>query len=162
METIEFDVKMTVGTLFDFKIQYAYKQAVTILSTCVGFVLCFLFLTGKQTNIIYLLFGILLILYVPVTSIYNAFVQVKMIPSFQKPLHYKLSEEGIEISQEDVTQTLPWEQVVKATGDRKSLFVYSSKRAAFIFPRTAMGDNTTDVIAMIARNIPPKNMKIRY
>ncbi len=162
MKTIEFDVKMTAGTLFDFKVQHAYKQAVTILATCAGFVLWFLFLSKQQTSLLYPILGSVLILYVPFTSLYNSFVQIKLMPGFQKPLHYRICEEGIEISQDEQTQMLPWEQVMKASGDRKSIFVYSTSRAAFIFPRACMGDHTADVIGMIATHIPPSKMKIKY
>lgn len=162
MNEIEFDVKMTMGILFDFKIQHAYKKAITILATCAGIVLWFLFITGQQTSLLYPIIGTVLILYVPFTNLYNSFVQVKMLPGFQKPLHYRICEEGIEVSQEEEKQMLLWEQVVKATGDKKSLFVYSTQNAAFIFPRKCLEENTVEVIAMIARNIPPKNMKIRY
>lgn len=162
MDNIEFDVKMTVGTLFNFKVQHAYKQAITILATCAGFVLCFLFFTKQQTSLIYPIIGAILIFYVPVTNFYNAFMQVKLVPGFQKPLHYRICEEGIEVSQDEEKQMLAWNEVVKATGNQKSIFVYSSKRAAFIFPRACMGEYTIEVIAMIARNIPPQAMKIRY
>lgn len=162
LETIEFDVQMKVGTLYDYKIQNAYKQPITILVTCAGMLLWFLFLSKQQTHILYPALGSILILYVPFTSLQNAFVQTKMIPAFQNPLHYKLSDEGIEVSQEEQTEKMSWEQVLKATGDKKSIFVYTSKNAAFIFPRKCMGDNTSDVIAMIARNVPTGKMKIRY
>ena len=162
LETIEFDVQMKVGTLYDYKIQNAYKQPITILATCAGMLLWFLFISGQQTHILYTILGSIMILYVPFTSLQNAVVQTKMLPAFQKPLHYKISDEGIEVSQEEQTEMLPWDKVMKATGDRKSLFVYTSKNAAFVFPRNSMGDNTAEVIALIARNVPTEKMKIRY
>lgn len=162
METIEFDVQMKVETLYDFKIHNAYKQAITILATCAGMLLWFLFLSKQQTHILYPVLGSLLILYVPFTALQNALVQSKLTPAFQRPLHYKLSDEGIEISQDDQTEKMTWDQVLKATGNRKSIFVFTSRNAAFIFPRKCMGDNTAEVIALIARNVPTAKMKIRY
>lgn len=159
---IEFDVKMTPGILFDFKMQYSYRQPITILATAAGGVLCYLFISGMQTNLIYLIIGILLILYTPVNNLYSSFVQVKLIPSFQEPLHYRLAEEGIEVSQGEEKQVLPWDNVTKAYSNKKSIFVHSSKKAAFIFPRKSLGNFETEAIQTIAAHISPDIMKIRY
>ena len=35
---LEFDVKVTPGVLYDFKIQHTYKKPITILATALGFV----------------------------------------------------------------------------------------------------------------------------
>lgn len=159
---IEFDVKVTAPVLIDFQMQHSYKQAITIFMTAAGAVLCFLFISGKQTSPLYIVIGLIAIFLTPVQNIYNSIIKVKMIEAFQTPLHYKLSEEGIEVSQGEVSQLLEWNQVMKVTGTRKSIFVYSTKRAAFIFPRKEMDHQTEDVIRMIAAHIEPKKLKLRY
>ena len=104
----------------------------------------------------------LFIVYEPLTAAYRAYVQAKLTPAFQQPLHYRLCEEGIEVSQNGETQMAKWEQCVKACNTRKSIFVYTSKVNAFIFPRTDLGNQADDVIAYIAKHISPEIMKIRF
>ena len=97
---LEFDVKVTPGVLYDFKIQHTYKKPSTILATALGFVSIYLFFVREDNTRFLLLFlGILFIVYEPLTAAYRAYVQAKLIPAFQQPLHYRFCEEGIEVSQ---------------------------------------------------------------
>lgn len=159
---LEFDVKMTPGVLYDFKIQHAYKQPITILATALGFFSIYLFFIREEYRFLFLILGILFIVYEPITAMYRSYVQVKLMPTFQQPLHYRLCEEGIEISQNGESQIAKWEQCVKACNTRKSIFVYTSKNNAFIFPRADMGNRTEDVIQYIATHVTPDVMKIRF
>ena len=160
---LEFDVKVTTGVLYDFKIQHTYKKPVTIFATALGFLFIYLFFTREDTmRFVLLIFGILFIVYEPLTAAYRSYIQAKLTPAFQQPLHYRLCEEGIEISQDGETQMAKWEQCVKACNTRKSIFVYTSKVNAFIFPRVDLGNQTDDVIAYIAKHVSPDVMKIRF
>lgn len=159
---IEFDVKITPWVLYDFKLQHTYRKAITILATAAGFVAIYLSFVREQQKLLLLFIGIALIAYEPLTALYRSFVQAKMLPAFQQPLHYRLSEEGIEISQGEEKQMATWEQCVKACNTRKSIFVYTSKSNAFIFPRADLGSQTEEVIGYIAMHIPPDIMKIRF
>lgn len=160
---LEFDVKVTPGVLYDFKIQHTYKKPITILATALGFFCIYLFFAREDTSrILFLILGIAFIVYEPLTAAHRSFVQAKLIPAFQQPLHYKLCEEGIEISQNGEIQMAKWEQCMKACNTRKSIFIYTSKTNAFIFPRVDLGNQTEDVIAYIAAHISPDRMKIRF
>ncbi len=159
---LEFDVKITPGVLYDFKIQHTYKKPITILATAIGFFSIYLFFVREDYRFLFLLLGIVFIVYEPLTAIYHSYIQAKLTPAFQQPLHYRLCEEGIEISQNGETQMAKWEQCVRACNTRKSLFVYTSKVNAFIFPRTDLGNQAEDVIAYIATHVSPEVMKIRF
>ena len=159
---IEFDVKITPWVLYDFKLQHTYKKAVTILATAAGFVALYLAYVRPEQRILLIIIGAVLIAYEPLTALYRSFVQAKMLPAFQKPLHYRLCEEGIEISQDGEKQMATWEQCMKACNTRKSIFVYTSKSNAFIFPRTDLGEQTEAVIGYIATHVSPDVMKIRF
>lgn len=159
---LEFDVKVTPGVLYDFKIQHTYKKPITILATALGFFSIYLSFVREEYKLIFLFLGIVFIVYEPITAAYRAYVQAKLTPAFQQPLHYRLCEEGIEISQGEEKQMAKWEQCVKACNTRKSIFVYTSKANAFIFPRTDLGNLTEDVISYIATHVSPDVMKIRF
>ncbi|MBQ3516945.1 MAG: YcxB family protein [Lachnospiraceae bacterium] len=160
---LEFDVKITTGVLYDFKIQHTYKKPITILATALGFVSIYLFFAREDnTRLLFLVLGIIFIVYEPVMAIYHSYVQAKLTPAFQQPLHYRFCEEGIEISQNGETQMAKWEQCVKACNTRKSIFLYTSKVNAFIFPRVDLGNQAEDVIAYIAKHVSPEAMKIRF
>ena len=52
--------------------------------------------------------------------------QMMNTPAFKEALHYKLTEEGIEVSQGEVVQFQKWEDMHKAVSTSQSLIVYTS------------------------------------
>ena len=159
---LEFDVKITPGVLYDFKIQHTYKKPITILATALGFFSIYLAFAREEYKILFFILGIVFIVYEPLTALYHSFIQARLTPAFLQPLHYRFCEEGIEVSQNEESQMAPWEQCVKACNTRKSIFVYTSAKNAFIFPRADLGNQTEDAIAYIAKHVPPTAMKIRF
>ena len=83
-------------------------------------------------------------------------------PAFKQPLHYKMTDEGIEVSQGEDVQQLNWDSMHKAVSTSKSIILYTSRVSASIFPRKDLGDTTPKVIEMISTHMPPKKVKIRY
>ncbi len=82
-------------------------------------------------------------------------------PSFKNPLHYKLTEEGIEVSQGDAADSQKWEDMHKAVSTGRSIVVYTSRINACIFPKKDIGEDKYKVIEMISTHMPPGKVKIR-
>lgn len=82
-------------------------------------------------------------------------------PAFKEPLHYKLTEEGMEVSQGEEVQTQKWTDMYKAVSTPKSLIVYTSRVNASIFPKQDLGELTPGVIEMISTHMPPSKVSIR-
>jgi hypothetical protein len=72
-----------------------------------------------------------------------------------------LNEEGITISQGEVSDAQSWGDMVKAVSTSRSLIVYTSPVNATIFPKNQLGDKQTYVIEMISKHMPPQKVKIR-
>ncbi len=159
-DEIEFDVKMSAGILYDFSLYHVYRSPVGILGTIVGILLIVYF--GRTRELLYLAFGIVVILYLPVTLFFNCKKQMLLTPSYKEALHYRVSKDGIEVSQGEVTQGHDWGQVIRAVGTPKSLFIYTGKNVATIFPREAMGSKTESVIKTISKYVEPSKVKIRF
>ncbi|HOO28298.1 MAG TPA: YcxB family protein, partial [Lachnospiraceae bacterium] len=79
----------------------------------------------------------------------------------KETLHYRLSDEGIEITVGDAKESQAWADIHKAVSTNKSIIVYTNKVNASIFPRVDVGDKITDVIEMISTHMPPKKVNIR-
>lgn len=156
---VELDVKVSSKELYDYMLRHSYNSASGIIGSCFGALLIvFAFMT---TQWLYLVFGLVMLLYLPWTLSIRSKQQVLSNPSFQQPLHYMLDEQGITISQgEDSVQYL-WEEMYKAVSTGKSIIVYTSKINATIFPRKQMGDKSAAVIEMISTHMPPAKVKIR-
>ena len=72
-----------------------------------------------------------------------------------------LDDEGIHVSQGENEEMQKWEDVVKAVASNKSIFVYTSRVNACIFPRRDMGEYTAQIIQVVATHLPAQKMKIR-
>lgn len=156
---VELDVKIGTADLYDYMLMHTYNSTAGIMGTAFGAVLILLALgTGRWPFII---LGLILILYLPWTLLLRSRRQVLRNPSFRKPLHYVLDEEGITISQGEDSVQYPWTEVYKAVSTSRSIIVYTSKINATIFPKPQMEDKRTDVIAMISTHLPPEKVKIR-
>lgn len=156
---VELDVKIEAKDLYDYMLRHSYNSAAGIIGSCFGaLMIVFAAMTGQW---MYLVFGVIMLLYLPWTLSIRSKKQILSNPSFQQPLHYLLDDQGITISQgEDSVQYL-WEEMYKAVSTGRSIILYTSKINATIFPRKQLGDRASAVIEMISTHMPPAKVKIR-
>ena len=157
---IEFDVQMNAGLLYDYSLYHVYRSPVGVLGCVMGMLLLANF--ARTHSFIYLIFGIIVLVYLPVTLFMNCKRQMLLVEAYKSPLHYRVSDEGIEISQGEITQGHKWDQVIRVTATAKSIFLYTGKNVATIFPREALGEKTGAVMAVISRCVEPGRVKIRF
>lgn len=158
---VQFETKITAGDLYDYMLHHSYTSMSGLLGTMVGALMIVGFFMNMQ-NVILLIVGVVVLLYLPWNLFLKSRQQAINNPAFKKPLTYLLDEEGIHVSQEDVTQMQKWEDMVKAVSTRNSIIVYTSKMNASIFPRRDMGEKSAKVIEMISTHMPPAKVKIRW
>lgn len=157
---VELDIKIKSGDLFDYMMRHQYYSANGIIANCLGAAAVVAGFMTQQW--IFLILGVMLLLYLPFTLFSKSKQQAILNPTFQNPLHYILDETGITVSQGEVSEHQDWEQMVKAVSTARSIIVYTSKINATIFPRTQMGEKTNYVIEMISKHMPPEKVKIKY
>lgn len=157
---VQFTVSMSAKILYDYMINHAYTGTSGILGTCFGALGILFFL--RTSFILYLIIGLILIFYLPVNLWTQSVKSMTVNAAFKKPLEYKLNSEGITVSQGDTSQTASWDQCTKAVSTRQSIVVYTGKKNACIFPRKQLGDKLSPAIAVLAENMDPKRVKIRF
>ena len=156
---LEFDVRITANILYDYMLRHTYYSASGLLGTVAGaLMLVYFFLQG---GVIFLIAGAVILLYLPWALFIRSRQQMVNTPAFKEPLHYRLTEEGMEVSQGGEVQTQKGEDMCKAVSTQRSLIVYTSRVNASIFPRQDLGELTPQVIRMISTHMPPAKVKIR-
>lgn len=155
---IEFDVKITTGSLYDYMLRHTFTSFSGILGEIVGVFLIFGFLASRQ--FMYLAAGIIVICYVPVALFFQAKRQASA-PAFKEPLHYKLTEEGIEIEVLGEHDAKPWSAVTKVVSTGQSIVMYTGKVNASIFPWKDIKAQKTEIVQMISTHVDPKKVNIR-
>ncbi len=155
---LEFDVTINAKILYDYLLRHTYNSAAGILGSTAGALgIVAFFLTGYLP---YLIFGVILLLYLPISLSIRARRQAAN-PVFSKPLHYKMTEDGVSVSQDGEEQFQKWEDMYQAVSTSRSIILYTGKYQASIFPRVCLAGMQSDVIAMISAHMPPKKVKIR-
>lgn len=157
---VEFDITVTCGSLYDYLLYYTYTSLQGLVGTAAGALFLVEYVYSRQ--IIFLICGVLILGYLPV-SLYLRAKQQSLNPVFKKPIHYKLTDEGIEISQGDEVQTQGWDVFYKAGATMGSLLLYTTKRHATIFPKNQLQKQNVQekVMEMISTHMPPKKVNIR-
>lgn len=156
---VEFDVTITPGALYDYMLYHTYTSPAGLIGAVAGALLVTAFFMGA--SVLSLIAGIIILVYLPWTLFLKSRQQFLANPAFKMPLHYKMTEEGIEVSQNGEVQSQKWEDMFKAVSTPKSLIVYTSRINASIFPRKDLKENTAAAIKMISTHMPPKKVKIR-
>jgi hypothetical protein len=157
---LEFDVKITPSAMYDYLLYHTYTSLSGLLGTIVGVFLIMAFVSTKYT--IYLIAGIVLIVYLPCSLFLRANQQVANTPAFKQPLHYKMTDEGISVSQGEQEEKQSWDSCYKAISTSKSIIIYTSRTTASIFPKSDLGDKKDALVQMISTHMPPKKVKIRF
>ena len=156
---MELDVKIESKDLYDYMLRHSYNSPSGILGSCFGALLVVLaVLTGQW---MYLVFGIIMLAYLPWTLFLRSKKQALTNAGFQKPLHYVLDDTGVTISQGEESVQYLWEEMVKAVSTGRSIILYTSPVNATLFPRRELGDKTVAVIEMISTHMPTNKVKIR-
>ena len=156
---LEFDVNMNTSVLYDYMLNHNFTSFSGIFGTVVGalFIVAF----GLNSNWYFLIAGLIIMIYMPWTLFIRAKKQVLTNPTFKKPFHYKMTQEGVTVSQEEFEEFKEWDSMVKANATSRSLFLYTSKVNAWIFPKKDLGDKKDSVIEMISIHVSPDKVKIK-
>lgn len=156
---LEFDVTINSKVLYDYMLHHTYSGFQGVLGTAVGGLMIVGF--AATGYVIWLIAGIILLVYQPWSLFLKSKQQMLMTPAFKQPLHYHLTEEGVEISQGEEKEFQAWKDMIKATSTGKSIILYTSNVNASIFPRKDLGEKQMAVIEMISKHMEPKKIKIK-
>lgn len=156
---VSFDVKITPGVLYDYLLYHTYTGTTGLLGTIAGALLVVAYFMAG--NILYLIFGVVVLAYLPWTLFIRSKKQYLANPAFKETLHYTLNEEGMTVSQKDTSEQIAWENLCKAVSTPRSIVLYTSPVNASIFPKKDLGEQKAALIEVISTHMPPKKVKIR-
>ncbi|HJA92477.1 MAG TPA: YcxB family protein [Candidatus Eisenbergiella merdipullorum] len=155
---VEFDVRLDAGTLYDHLVYRAYSHTPGIMETAAGALLVIVF--GMTGNLLCLIAGLVILAWLPASLWRKAARKAKQ-PDFQQPLHYILTEEGVEIFRKNGKDFWKWEEMEKAVSTSKSVILYTVGDSACIFPRRELKDSLIPAVEMISTHMSPRKVNIR-
>ena len=147
-------VKIAAGDLYDYMLRHSFNSPAGIVGSTFGAVLILFALATRQW--MFLVLGLVMLLYLPWTLFLKSRRQVLSNPAFQEPLQYTLDEEGLTVSQGEEQA-----QMHKAVSTSRSIILYTSRVNATLFPRRQLGDQKEALVEMISTHMPPGKVKIK-
>lgn len=140
----EFDFQMDEKTLGDFYMSHNMGGISGFLWPVLGaFAIVIAVVSGSSTPIlyrlVYALFGLMFIFYIPWDLKRKAKKQVKTNPYYAQPIHYVIDEEGVTTTQGDQEATVKWENFSKLKITKKSMFLYMRNKNACVFSTDVFG-----------------------
>lgn len=161
---MEFDIKITERDMYRFNMHHAYTGFQGIFATVIGIaVLVVAFATfGKVETVyslLYVLFGIIFLIYTPVSLKLRSKRQILVSPVLKETLHYKLDEKGVHASVGEQTADLPWDMIYKMISTKSNLLIYSSRVNAYVIPLEQLGSQYEAVKELAGQKL--ENYRLR-
>lgn len=164
--TVKIKVQMTTKIMYDFLLFHNYTSVHGLVGIALGLGVIGLFIFNpgevqESIRLIYLVFGIFFLIYLPLSLYMKAKKQVILTPMFKKPLEYIMSDTGITILQEDAQAEIKWEELLKIRESRKSIIIYAAKNRALILPLDSIKGQHDSVSRLINEHMKPERIKLR-
>ena len=157
---LELEIRMNFGALYDYLLRHSYSSAAGLLGSCFGVLGILLFFS--RHHILYLVMGLVILLYLPLELARRAKLQMLTNPVFKEPLKYRFSADGMEVSQGETGGSVSWDACTKAVSTKKSIILYTGRNNASVFPREQITGGPEALIAVIASHMDAKKVKIKY
>lgn len=159
----EFDVTLSIRDMYRFSMYHTYTGTQGILSIIIAALACLTAFRTRGTvepvyTILYTVFGVVFIVYIPVSLYLRTKKQLLTSEALSQPLHYAVDEEGIHTSQNGDSADLPWEQVYKMIATKHNVLVYSNRVNAFVIPRDQIAEQYMALWELAKKYLP----KYRY
>ncbi|MCM1273456.1 MAG: YcxB family protein [Clostridium sp.] len=107
-------------------------------------------LAGTQ-KVILAIVAVLFLAINPLQLMFKAYQQLKLSSSYKKPLNYTFSDKGIMVSQDDVSQEIPWESICRLFMTGYMIAIYTSRLHAFVIPLSELGEEKGKIIASVVQ-----------
>lgn len=164
---IEFDVTISTKDMYDYNVYHNYRNINGLLGILIGIICLGLCIMGvlNDANISYVLMmgfiGLFFTIITPFRIYLKSAQQVKLTPSFKKPLHYTIDEKEITISQEGSKAAFPLNEVWKAVDTGKSIVIYATRVRAYIFPKRDLAEKESQLKEILKSSLTNKQYRIK-
>ena len=163
---IEFDINLKAKDMFRFNMHQTYTGFNGFLSIFASIIL---FVAAGYTygnvpvsyTVMYVFFGLLLLVYQPITLWLRAKQSIKTSPVLGNTLHYLVDEDGFTVTQGEASGVLAWKQIYKMVSTKKLVLVYSSRVHAYVIPREQLGEHYVSLAKLARNNLPKYRLKMK-
>lgn len=149
-------VNMTFPALYSYVINTNYRSVsgiMGILISVISIVLLIIYWDGLRagSKAMLLLVGLVFTVINPLMLAFKTFRQLKLSPSYKKPLEYTFGDEGIYITQGDLSENLTWDKIYRILLTNQMLAIYTGRMHAFVIPVAELGEDKSKIITSVVQ-----------
>ena len=166
---LEFDIKLEAKDMFRFNMYQTYTSfsgwssiifAIAMFGMG-GYIFYANGEAGLSRMVIYVLAGLLLLLYMPFTLWMRAGRSIKASPVLSNVLHYHVDEDGFTVTQGEASGVLAWKQIYKMIATKNNVLVYSNRMNAYVIPRAQLGENYIPLAKLATDKLPKFRLRMK-
>lgn len=162
---IEFSVQMTVKEVYKYTMYHVYSGfsgrfgLIVSIAALLMLIINFSNIDDKTKTVLIIL-GLWFTVLEPLMALSRVKLQVKRNKTYQQPLNYRVDENGITVSQNEQSQSVGWDRLVKIVETPSQFLVYSSRIHSFVFPKNMMECQEDAMRALVMEHTKKTNTVI--
>ena len=161
MKEVKFSVRVQVKDMFTFLMHHSYCGVQLIVDLVITVGAIALLATGfgigsVDTTFVLVVLALLFTVINPLQLYSRAKKQVTKNEVFAKPLDYVLNDEGITMSQGEVTQSFAWGDIYQIKEYKSMFAVYTGRVYACIWPKRELATCENEVRELFRKHLSEK------
>lgn len=165
-DSITFSVQMTEKEVYRYTLYHTYHRFSGMLGLCLAAIAVLNLVMNfqdmsDQAKTIMIIIALWPTVLDPLMMKSRCKAQVKRNKAYQKALQYCIDADGITVSQNEESQTIAWDKLMKIVETRTQFLVYSSRIYAFVFPKSMMNGQEDDMRRIVIQNTLNTNVKLK-
>ena len=166
---LEFDIKLKAKDMFRFNMYQTYTSfsgwssilfALSMFGLA-GYMGYTYGEAGMSRIIMYIVVGIVLLIYMPLTLWTRAGRSLKASPVLSNVLHYHVDENGFTVTQGEASGVLAWKQIYKMVATKSNVLVYSNRLNAYVIPRDQLGEQYVELAKLANAKLPRFRVRMK-
>lgn len=163
---MEFDIKLNFKDMYRFNMYQMYSGFhgwSSVILAVIVFVIGGVTYGEVETKrtILYVVFGILFLIYPPLSLYFSAKRALASSAVLQGTLHYLVDEAGFTVSQNGESANLPWDAIYKMVATKSNVLVYSNRTNAYVIPREQLGAQYGDLAKLANEKLAKYRVKMK-
>lgn len=160
------ETKIDNKSMFEFMVNHTYKSVMGIVGVLISLLaVVALIVYGKNYDLtkklLFIFIALLFTVINPISLYFKSKKQVKMNDSFQHPLCYTFTANGIDVKQGEQSLHINWEDIIKIVSTKNLVVIYLSAINAFIFPKEQIGEEFDEFKQIITENMQGRKVSIK-
>ena len=149
-------IKMNFSALYSYVINNNYRSfggIMGLLLSIGAFIIVIVFwgqLSISQ-RVMFILVGMVFTVINPISLGFKTFKQLKLSPSYKKPLEYTFGNDGIKVSQGDTSLDISWDKIIRVMMTKKVIAIYTGRMYAFVIPLSELGEDRAKIVTAIVQ-----------